>query len=83
MKIDPKAALRRARMGALALHAKYDSKETTAKARATFMAKFVDEVDPDRKLPEAERLRRAEYAKKLYFARMAAESAKSRKRKRR
>jgi hypothetical protein len=65
-------------MGGYALAAKYDSKETTKAARAAFMAKFEQEVDPEGVLPEAERQRRAEAAKKLHFQRLAWKSAKKR-----
>ncbi len=68
------------RIGAHALHAKYDSKELTAPARASFMARFEREVDPEGVLPTAERLRRADQAKKAYFARLALLSAQKRQR---
>lgn len=54
------------RVGAYALHSKYDSRELTKNARAKFDQRFIDEVDPDRVLPESERLRRAEHARKAY-----------------
>jgi len=71
----------RARMGAYAQQARYDTKQTTQAARDTFMARFEREVDPDGVLPEAERARRAEAAKKLHFQRMAWKSAKARSQK--
>lgn len=71
----------RGRIGAYALHAHHDPRQTTAKARATFLARFLDEVDPDGTLPEAERLRRAASARKAYFARLALKSARARARK--
>jgi hypothetical protein len=40
---------------------------------------LIDEVDPDRELPEAERFRRAEHAKKAYFTRLALKSAQARR----
>jgi hypothetical protein len=52
--------------------------EGTAKARAAFLERFVDQVDPDRRLSERERLRRAESARKAYFARLALKSAQAR-----
>lgn len=61
----------RARLAAYSLHAQRDARETTANARASFMARFDREVDPDGVLPEAERTRRADAAKKAYFARLA------------
>ena len=65
----------RGRIGAYKLHATHDSRETTARARAAFLEKFVDEVDPDRVLTEEERFRRATFARKAYFARLARQSA--------
>lgn len=69
----------RARIGAHALHASHDSRELTVPARAAFLARFEAEVDPDGILPEAERRRRAEHARKAYFARLALASAKARR----
>jgi predicted DNA-binding transcriptional regulator AlpA len=57
-----------------------NSRELTKNARAKFDQRFIDEVDPDRVLPESERLRRAEHARKAYFTRLALLSAKARKR---
>ncbi len=68
----------RARIGGLALAAQQDPREYTAPARRQFLARFENEVDPGRTLPEGERARRAEAARKLYFARLALKSAKSR-----
>jgi hypothetical protein len=70
-----------ARVGAHALHSKYDSREITAPARAKFLRRFEDEVDAARVLPEPERLRRAGHARRAYFARLALRSAKARRRK--
>jgi hypothetical protein len=69
-----------ARIGAHALHSQYDSRELTAAGRAKFLQRFLDEVDPERILPEAERLRRAEHAKSAYFTRLALASQKARAR---
>lgn len=44
------------------------------------MAKFEREVDPDGILTPAERTRRAESARKAYFARLALKSATARRR---
>jgi hypothetical protein len=67
-----------ARVGAYALHAKHDSRELTRPARAKFNERFAREVDPDGILPPAERERRAEMARKAYFARLALKSAQVR-----
>lgn len=69
----------RARMAAYRLHSRYDSRELTGPARAAFNERFVREVDPDRLLPEAERQRRAECARKAYFAALSAKSARARR----
>jgi hypothetical protein len=70
----------RGRLGAYSLHATHDPRETTAKARATFLDRFFDEVDPQRTLPEAELVRRAESARKAYFTRLALKSVQARRR---
>ena len=68
-----------ARLAAYELHSKYDSRDLTAKARATFLARFEDEVDPDRELPEPERIRRAEAKRRAHFTRLALKSAQARR----
>ncbi|MHB0870748.1 MAG: hypothetical protein ACYC5J_15050 [Chloroflexota bacterium] len=78
--LSPQELTHRARIGAFALHAKHDPRETTSKARAVFLAKFEREVDPDGILPEAERQRRAVCARKAHFAKMALKSVRSRRR---
>src|SRR4051794_26372612 len=75
---DPADMALRGRIGAHRLHATHDPRETTAQARSAFLARFEDEVDPDHTLPEAERQRRAEHARKAYFARLALKSARTR-----
>src|SRR5213596_1877990 len=60
----------RARLGALIVHSRYDSRATTAAARRKFLARFELEVDPDHKLPEPERQRRAAAARSAYFTRL-------------
>jgi hypothetical protein len=69
----------RARAAAYRLHSLYDSREITASARAAFRDRFAKQVDPDGVLVEAERQRRAECARKAYFADLAAKSAKARR----
>lgn len=68
----------RGRAAAHAMHAKHDAKALMDKTRATFMQRFLDEVDPDRLLPEDERERRAYHARKAHFAGLAYRSAKVR-----
>ncbi len=69
------------KIGGLTLAATHDPREYTKAARARFVASFYDQTNPD--LPEAERLRRAAAARRLYFVRLAAKSAKARAKKRR
>lgn len=53
----------------------------SASARAGFEQKFVDQVDPDRVLPEDERARRVTAARRAYFLMLAAKSVDARRRK--
>ncbi len=70
----------RGRIGAYSLHAQRDSRELTKNARQAFDRKFLNEVDPDRVLPEDERHRRARALRQAYFARLALKSARARRR---
>jgi hypothetical protein len=69
----------RARIGAYAMHGRYDARDTTADARRAFLAKFERQADPDGVLPPAERQRRAEQLRSAHFARLALASAKARR----
>jgi hypothetical protein len=71
----------RARMGAYAQQAQHDTREMTQKARETFLSRFEREVDPDGVLLPAERARRAEAARKAYFAGLTLTRLRSRGRK--
>ena len=73
--LSPSERSLRARLGAFTLHSRYDPRDTTAAARAAFLSRFLDDVHPDRILPEKERLRRASYARKAFFTRLARLSA--------
>ena len=75
---NKKLASLRGRIGAHSLHAQYDGRDITAKARAAFLGRFEDEVDPERRLLPAEREKRALSARKAYMARLALKSAKTR-----
>lgn len=77
--LTPSERSLRARLAAHTLHAQRDSKDLTGPARKAFAQRFLDEVDPDRVLPEAERLRRAAHAQKAYFTRLALKSAVARR----
>ena len=52
----------------------------TAPARAAADAKFEHQVDPEGKLPPAERAKKAEQARKAYFKTLAFKSVKARRR---
>jgi hypothetical protein len=67
------------RIGAYALHSKYDSREITRAAREAYLQKWLDLVDPTCELSEPERQRRAESALKEHMARLALRSAKARR----
>jgi hypothetical protein len=61
--------------GRLAAHTRWsredDRTAATAKARAAALSRFERQVDPDGRLEPAERARRAESARKAFFAAMA------------
>jgi hypothetical protein len=78
--LDAKQRSQRARLAGLSRSAKYDGREVTAQARATFLDSFGQQVDPDGSLSPAERDRRATAARRAHFVRMAFESAKARAR---
>ncbi|MGY1733912.1 hypothetical protein ACI798_20575 [Geodermatophilus sp. SYSU D01045] len=56
-----------------------DRAARTAAARAAADRRFDDLVDPDRVLPEDERRRRAEHARKAHYLEMALKSAEARR----
>ena len=69
----------RGRIGAYSMHAQ--GRTNTGPARRAFMARFEQEVDPDNVLSEPQRQRRAECARKAYFARLGLKSAQTRQKK--
>ena len=69
----------RARLAAYAMHARHDSRHTSAPGRAAFLARFEADVDPDGRLDPEERRRRAEHARSAYFARLALASVAARR----
>jgi hypothetical protein len=77
--MDPSERALRARLAAHAMHGRNDARETTAKARAAFLASFERQADPEGQLPPAERQRRAQQLRSAYFARLALASAKARR----
>lgn len=77
--MTPAERTARARLAAHTLHSRVDSRVHTEPARKAFLARFEAEVDPTGALTPAERARRAEYAKKAYFTRLALRSAQARR----
>ena len=78
-RIDPGERALRARIAAHAMHGRHDARQTTAKARAAFLASFERQADPEGRLPAAERQRRAQQLRSAYFARLALASVKARR----
>jgi hypothetical protein len=72
----------RARLAAHTLHARREAHQTTATARAGFLARFEREVDPDSALDPIERRRRAEHARRAYFIRLSLAAVAARRAKR-
>jgi hypothetical protein len=71
----------RARLAAHKKWSTHDPVKGTEKARSAMQTGFEDQVDPDRQLPEAEHLRRAESARKAYYTELAFKSSVARSRK--
>lgn len=72
----------RARNAALTRWSYEDPVAGTAAARQAFLDSFEAKVDPEGKLPPAERARRAERLRRVHFSEMAKKSAAARRRKR-
>lgn len=77
---SPEWRSERARKAAQALHAskKYTPQQLTQAARAAFKERFVRQVDPNNELPEDEGNRRAEAARRAWYADLALKSSKAR-----
>lgn len=69
--LTPEQRSQRARLAATSRWAAQDGRAGTEAARAKFLARFEQEVDPAGELPEAERTRRAEAARRAHFQRLA------------
>jgi hypothetical protein len=57
----------------------HDRSARTRPARESFLKRFESEVDPEGKLPPAERRLRAEHAKRAYMLQLAKRSRAARK----
>ncbi len=74
----------RARAGALTKWAMTtDRSAATSAARAAFLRRFEEQVDPAGQLEPAERAKRADYARRAYMSRLALRSVAARRRKHR
>jgi hypothetical protein len=78
LSLSPEQRRLRAQAAAYERWSKEDPREGTKPARAAYIRRFVDQVDPDRILPEPERERRAQAALKAHMARMALASSRAR-----
>jgi hypothetical protein len=80
--LSPEQHSLRASLAAHEMHARHDSHEITANARASFLKRFLAEVDAATPgLPKAERQRRANHLLKAHMKRLALASSKARARK--
>lgn len=73
----------RRQIARLAAHASWaqtpDRTARTAPARAALLVGFENQVDPERRLTPVERRKRAESARKSYYAALALRSARARR----
>ena len=79
--LTPEQRTMRARVAAYELHSRTDGLAVTEPARAAGPGRidyWLAQVDPDSELPEPERIRRAECAKKAHFSRLALRSSQAR-----
>jgi hypothetical protein len=76
--LSPEQRSMSARAAAYARHAQHDPRPFAAKATAAFLARFEQQVDPERRLDPEERRKRALAARKAYFARLQLASSRAR-----
>jgi hypothetical protein len=76
--LTPEQRRLRASVAAHERWAHNDPVEGTKPARTAWFGKFIEQVDHDRKLPEAERQRRAQSAMRAHMQRMALRSSRAR-----
>lgn len=75
------ARRRAGKIGGLVTRSRHNPADYTLSARTAFRESFVQAVDPDGTLPEAEREARADALRRAHYARLAARSAQVRARK--
>lgn len=66
------------RIGGLTTESRYGGHAMTSAARRGFLGRFLAEVDPECRLDQVERNRRAEAARRAHMLRLAAASARTR-----
>lgn len=75
-KLTPEQRSMRARIAAHALHAQ--GKTNVKAAHAALWERFEKEADPEGVLPPAERAKRAEHLRKLYYTKLAYKASRAR-----
>jgi hypothetical protein len=78
MSLSPEQRRLRAQIAANSRWSREDPRVGTARARAAWYRKFLDQVDPERILSHAERDRRAQSALRAEMQRLALRSSKAR-----
>lgn len=76
--LTPEQRSLRARAAAHARWSREDPSTNARRGQAGLRKRFLDEVDPSRELPEAERERRADQALRAHMAKLALKSSKDR-----
>lgn len=78
MALTPEQRTQRARLAALTRWSREDPSTNAARGQAGLLARFEREVDPNGELAPAERLRRAEAARRAHMVRLAFRSSRIR-----
>jgi hypothetical protein len=78
LSLSPEQRRLRAQIAANTRWSREDPRVGTARARAAWYRRFLDQVDPDRTLPPAERDRRVQAALRAEMQRLALRSSKVR-----
>jgi heme oxygenase len=77
--MDKHEAAQLGRIGGLTTISRHGAEKVAARARAGGWRRFLEQVDPDGTLPEAEREQRAQAAQRAHMARIARLSVQARK----
>jgi hypothetical protein len=79
LRYDPIIMALRGRVGGLVRSARHDGREMTASARAAYLTKLQEQVDPAGVLPLDERRRRAEALRRARLAQASLAAAEKRR----